>query len=132
VGAAPPGIGGAGLEAPQGGKAMRDHRMGLAIAAIPLIAQRARGRFDLDVESIVGYVLIGLVVGILARLLIPGRDPMGVIGTILVGIVGAVIGGWLAGNVFEETRGVDWIASIAVAIVLVLLVRAASGRRRYV
>jgi uncharacterized membrane protein YeaQ/YmgE (transglycosylase-associated protein family) len=110
---------------------MHDHRMGVAIAALPLIA-RARGKFDLDVGSIVGYVLIGLVVGILARFLVPGRDPMGIIGTILVGIAGAVIGGWLAGNVFEETKGVDWIASVATAIVLVLLVRAASGRRRYV
>jgi hypothetical protein len=34
--------------------------------------------------------------------------------------------------VFEETKGVDWIASVAVAIVLVLLVRAVAGRRRYV
>jgi uncharacterized membrane protein YeaQ/YmgE (transglycosylase-associated protein family) len=109
---------------------MHDHRMGLAVAALPLIA-RVRG-FDVDVGSIVGYVLIGLVVGVLARFLVPGRDPMGIIGTILVGIAGAVIGGWLAGNVFEETRGVDWIASVAAAIVLVLLVRAASGRRRYV
>lgn len=111
---------------------MHDHRMGLAVTTGPLVAQRARGEFELDVESIVGYVLIGLVVGVLARFLVPGRDPIGIIGTILVGIVGAVLGGWLAGNVFEETKGVDWIASVAVAMVLVLLVRAVAGRRRYV
>lgn len=111
---------------------MHDHRMALALTTVPLIAQRAKGRFELDVGSIVGYILIGLVVGIIARFLVPGRDPIGFIGTILVGIVGAVIGGWLAGNVFEETKGVDWIASVAVAIILVLLVRAVAGRRRYV
>lgn len=103
----------------------------LALSAVPLIAQRG-DRFDVDVGSILEYILIGIVVGIIARFLVPGRDPIGIIGTILIGIVGAVLGGWLAGNVFEETKGVDWIASVAVAIGLVLLVRASSGRRRYV
>jgi uncharacterized membrane protein YeaQ/YmgE (transglycosylase-associated protein family) len=46
-------------------------------------------------------------------------------------VIGAVIGGWLAGAVFEETKGVDWIASILVALVLVLLVRRASPRRPF-
>jgi uncharacterized membrane protein YeaQ/YmgE (transglycosylase-associated protein family) len=111
---------------------MRDDRMGVALSLIPLIAARDRVTFDVDVGSIVGYILIGLVVGILARLLVPGRDALGIVGTILIGIAGAVVGGWLAGNVFKETQGIDWIASVAVAIVLVLLVRAASGRRRLV
>jgi uncharacterized membrane protein YeaQ/YmgE (transglycosylase-associated protein family) len=108
------------------------HGESLALSALPLVAQKTDVRFELDFGSIVGYILIGIVVGILARFLVPGRDPIGVIGTILIGIVGAVVGGWLAGNVFEETKGVDWIAAVAVAIVLVLLVRAVSGRRRYV
>jgi uncharacterized membrane protein YeaQ/YmgE (transglycosylase-associated protein family) len=59
----------------------------------------------------------------LARFLLPDDDPMGIIGTIVLGIVGAVIGGWVAGAVFEDTAGVDWIASTLVAIGL-LLVRA--------
>jgi uncharacterized membrane protein YeaQ/YmgE (transglycosylase-associated protein family) len=50
------------------------------------------------------------------------------LGTILLGVVGAVIGGWLAGEVFRETEGVDWIASIVVAAVLVLLLRAGTRR----
>jgi uncharacterized membrane protein YeaQ/YmgE (transglycosylase-associated protein family) len=108
------------------------HGESLALSALPLVAQRTDVRFEVDFGSIVGYILIGIVVGVLARFLVPGRDPIGVIGTILIGIVGAVVGGWLAGNVFEETKGVDWIAAVAVAIVLVLLVRAMSGRRRYV
>ncbi|MGH2488525.1 MAG: GlsB/YeaQ/YmgE family stress response membrane protein, partial [Candidatus Limnocylindria bacterium] len=55
--------------------------------------------------------------------------PLGLLGTLLVGVIGAVIGGWLAGEVFAETQGVDWIASIVVAAVLVLLLRAGSRRR---
>lgn len=64
----------------------------------------------------------------MARLLIPGCDPLGLLGTMLLGVVGAVIGGWLAGEVFRETEGVDWIASIVVAAVLVLLLRAGTRR----
>jgi uncharacterized membrane protein YeaQ/YmgE (transglycosylase-associated protein family) len=46
-----------------------------------------------------GWILFGLVVGVIAKLLMPGRDPGGIIVTILLGIVGAVVGGWL-GRVF--------------------------------
>lgn len=98
--------------------------------AVPLVAQQGdRIRFDLDVSTILGYVLIGLIVGLVARLIVPGRTPIGLMGTLLVGVAGAVLGGWLAGEVFEETEGVDWIASIGVAAVLVLLLRAGSRRR---
>jgi uncharacterized membrane protein YeaQ/YmgE (transglycosylase-associated protein family) len=74
--------------------------------------------------------VVGVIVGVLARLLVPGRDPIGVLGTIVIGIAGAVLGGWLAGAFFAETEGVDWLASIGVAVVLVLLIRALSRRRR--
>jgi uncharacterized membrane protein YeaQ/YmgE (transglycosylase-associated protein family) len=106
-----------------------DRTPGIAslLATVPLVLAQ-NGRDDLDVGSILGYVLVGLVVGLLARLIVPGRDPFGLLGTILLGIVGAAIGGWLAGEVFEETEGVDWIASIVVAAVLVLLLRAGTRR----
>jgi uncharacterized membrane protein YeaQ/YmgE (transglycosylase-associated protein family) len=97
------------------------------LAAVPVVLAQ-NGRNDVDVESILGYVLVGLVVGLLARLIVPGRDRFGLLGTLLLGIVGAVIGGWLAGEVFRETEGVDWIASIVVAAVLVLLLRAGTRR----
>ena len=98
-----------------------------ALAIVPAVLAQ-NGRDDVDVESILGYVLVGLVVGLLARLIVPGRDPFGLLGTVLLGVVGAVIGGWLAGEVFGETEGVDWIASIVVAAVLVLLLRAGTRR----
>lgn len=83
---------------------------------------------SVDVGSILGYLVVGLVVGVLARFLLPGDDPMGLIGTIIVGIIGAVIGGWAAGAIFKDTAGVDWIASIIAAIVLLLIWRAVAGR----
>jgi len=86
---------------------------------------------DVDVMSIVGYIVVGAIVGVLARFLVPGDDPMGIFGTILLGIVGAVVGGFLAGAVFGETQGVDWIASIIVAVVLVLGYRAMAGNRSH-
>jgi len=98
------------------------------IATTHLIAAADKGS-DLDVASIIGYVIVGLIVGVLARFLVPGRDPMGWIGTIVLGILGAVIGGWAAGAIFKDTAGVDWIASIVAAVVLVLLWRAVTGNR---
>lgn len=94
------------------------------LAAIAVLAQDAGANGDIDIASILGYVLVGAVVGVLARFLLPGDDPMGILGTIVLGILGAVIGGWLAGAVFEDTAGVDWIASVLVAIGLLLLARA--------
>ncbi|MEA2435098.1 MAG: hypothetical protein QOG54_2555 [Actinomycetota bacterium] len=73
--------------------------------------------------DIVVYILVGLVVGIIARLLMPGRDPIGILGTIVVGIVGAVIGGYLWAAVFGNTKGVEWIGSILVAMALLYVYR---------
>jgi uncharacterized membrane protein YeaQ/YmgE (transglycosylase-associated protein family) len=94
----------------------------LGVLQLAVLAQEnADG--DIDIGSILLYVVVGAVVGVIARFLVPGDDPLGVIGTIVLGIIGAVIGGWLAGAVFEDTDGVDWIASIVVAVLLVLAVR---------
>ena len=100
-----------------------------ALAAVPLVAAKGDTfRLDTDIGPILGYILVGLIVGLLARVLVPGRDPVGLLGTLVIGVVGAVLGGWLAGAFFEETEGVDWLASIGVAVLLVLLMRAGSRR----
>ena len=100
-----------------------------ALATVPLIAAKGENlRLDTDIGSILGYILVGLIVGLLARMLVPGRDPVGLLGTLVIGVIGAILGGWLAGAFFKETAGVDWLASIGVAVVLVLLVRAGSRR----
>ena len=106
--------------------------MGAALAGVPLIAAKGDNlRLDTDIGSVLGYILMGLIVGLLARLLVPGRDPVGLLGTLVIGVVGAVLGGWLAGAFFEETQGVDWLASIGVAMLLILLVRSGSRRRAW-
>lgn len=101
----------------------------MVLAATQLLAAVGDKGNDITVGSILMYVVIGAIVGVLARFLVPGSDPMGIIGTIVLGILGAVIGGWAAGAIFPETAGVDWIASIVAAIVLVLIWRAVSGNR---
>jgi len=100
----------------------------LGVMASVLAAVGDKGD-SVDIGSIIGFVVVGIIVGVLARFLVPGDDPMGIIGTIVLGILGAVIGGWAAGAIFKDTAGVDWIASVVAAVLLVLLWRAVTGNR---
>ena len=69
------------------------------------------------------FLLVGLVVGVVARLLMPGPDPIGILGTIIVGCVGALIGGYLWTAVFGQNEGVSWIGAILVAMALLFVYR---------
>ncbi|HEX2239754.1 MAG TPA: GlsB/YeaQ/YmgE family stress response membrane protein, partial [Actinomycetota bacterium] len=71
----------------------------------------------------VWLVIVGLVVGFLARLLMPGSDPMGVLGTIVIGIVGVIGGYYVAAAVFPDNDGIPWIASVLVAMALLWVYR---------
>ena len=75
--------------------------------------------------GILSWILFGLVVGVIAKLLMPGRDPGGFIVTILLGIVGALFGGFIgrAMGFYGENQGAGWIMSILGAIVLLALYR---------
>jgi uncharacterized membrane protein YeaQ/YmgE (transglycosylase-associated protein family) len=77
------------------------------------------------VGEIIVFILVGLVVGVLARLLLPGRDPIGIVATIAIGVVGAIIGGYLFSAVFDlnDNGGVAWIGSILMAMLLLFLYR---------
>jgi uncharacterized membrane protein YeaQ/YmgE (transglycosylase-associated protein family) len=99
----------------------------MLMVALHVLARSGDG--GVDITSILGYIVVGAIVGVLARFLVPGDDPMGIIGTLVLGILGALIGGWAAGALFPDTTGVDWIASIIAAIVLVLLWRAMARNR---
>jgi uncharacterized membrane protein YeaQ/YmgE (transglycosylase-associated protein family) len=74
--------------------------------------------------------VFGLVVGIIAKLLMPGRDPGGFIVTILLGIAGALLGGFIgrAMGFYGPNQGAGWIISILGAIVLLVLYRFVARR----
>jgi len=72
-------------------------------------------------------IIVGLIVGAVAKLLMPGRDPGGIIVTILLGIAGSVVGGMLFGG--QDNR-VGLIGSVVGALILLLLYRLLMGRRR--
>ena len=113
---------------------MRNRIQMAGFAVLPVILAQGDGGGDgpgLTLGGILLWILIGAVIGIVARLLIPGTGGMSWVLTIVVGIIGAVLGGWIAGEVFAETEGVDWIASILVAAILVFIVaRMGAGTRR--
>ena len=81
--------------------------------------------------GILTWILFGLVVGVIAKLLMPGRDPGGFIVTILLGIAGALLGGFIgrAMGFYGENQGAGWIMSILGAIVLLALYRMMARRR---
>jgi uncharacterized membrane protein YeaQ/YmgE (transglycosylase-associated protein family) len=80
---------------------------------------------------VLSWILFGLVVGIVAKLLTPGRDPGGFILTILLGIAGAVIGGFVgrALGFYGPNQAAGFVMSVIGAIVLLLLYRFISRPR---
>ncbi len=81
--------------------------------------------------SILGWILFGLIVGALAKLVMPGRDPGGIIITMLLGIAGAVIGGFLgrALGFYGPGQTAGWVMSFLGAVVLLAIYRMFIGRR---
>ncbi|MDQ3772794.1 MAG: GlsB/YeaQ/YmgE family stress response membrane protein [Actinomycetota bacterium] len=86
--------------------------------------------------GIIGWIVLGLLAGAIAKALLPGDDPGGIIVTMLIGVAGALLGGFLAGVLFDSDP-VDeffdlstWIAAIVGSIVLLLIYRMVTGRRR--
>jgi uncharacterized membrane protein YeaQ/YmgE (transglycosylase-associated protein family) len=81
--------------------------------------------------GVLAWILFGLVIGVIAKLLMPGRDPGGFIVTILLGIAGALVGGFLgqAMGFYGEGESAGWIISILGAIILLALYRMVAGRR---
>jgi uncharacterized membrane protein YeaQ/YmgE (transglycosylase-associated protein family) len=83
--------------------------------------------------SILVWILFGLVVGIVAKLLTPGRDPAGFVVTVLLGIAGSLLGGFLGRVIglyptYESTGG--FFMSILGAVILLAIYHVATGRRR--
>ena len=82
----------------------------------------------------IGWIIFGLIVGIVGKFLMPGRDPGGFIVTILLGIAGALIGGFVgrALGFYQEGEPAGFIMAVIGAIILLAIYRAVIGRRRTV
>ncbi len=75
--------------------------------------------------EIIGLIIVGLIVGALGRLISPGRDPMGLIVTIVIGVASMLVAGLIFDGILQ------WIVGIIVAVALVaLFARLAGGERR--
>jgi len=72
---------------------------------------------------IIGLLFTGLIVGALGRLLLPGRDPMSIFQTIMLGIAASLVAGLIAYYAFDEKEGPGFLFSVICAIGLVYLVR---------
>ncbi len=84
--------------------------------------------------EVLGMILFGGVVGVIAKFLMPGKDPGGIIVTIILGILGSLLGGFLFNSIGlgGGERYAGWIGSILGAIILLVLYRLIAGRRRAV
>lgn len=84
--------------------------------------------------DIIGLIIFGAVIGVLARLVLPGKQNIGLLVTVILGILGALAGYYIWGALGgKDTSGIDWIRwfiSIAVAAILVVAYGSFAGRRR--
>ena len=81
--------------------------------------------------GLVGWIVFGLVVGVVAKLLMPGRDPGGCIITMLIGVAGALLGGWIgrALGLYGPDDAAGFFMAVIGAVLLLLLYRLVIGRR---
>ncbi|HYR26598.1 MAG TPA: GlsB/YeaQ/YmgE family stress response membrane protein [Aquabacterium sp.] len=84
--------------------------------------------------TIIGLIIIGLVAGFIARALVPGKQSMSVVATILLGIVGSFVGGFLGRLLFHHGSGFvqpsSWIGSIIGAVIVLLIYQQVQSRHR--
>jgi uncharacterized membrane protein YeaQ/YmgE (transglycosylase-associated protein family) len=82
--------------------------------------------------GIIGWIVIGGLAGAIAKFLMPGKDPGGCIITILLGIAGALVAGWLGKMIgwYDTNEGAGFIAAVVGAFILLGIYRLIAGRRR--
>jgi uncharacterized membrane protein YeaQ/YmgE (transglycosylase-associated protein family) len=85
--------------------------------------------------GILGFLLLGLIAGAIAKLILPGRNGGGWLITLLLGVVGAIVGGFLGGLIFGE--GIDsffslstWLLAIGGSLIVLVIYGAVTGRRK--
>ena len=85
--------------------------------------------------GIIGWVVLGLLAGFIAKAVMPGDDPGGIVVTVLLGIVGALIGGFLANSLLGRDVNeqffdlATWVSAIVGALIVLALYRVVAGGR---
>jgi uncharacterized membrane protein YeaQ/YmgE (transglycosylase-associated protein family) len=85
--------------------------------------------------GIIGWIILGLIAGLIAKAIMPGKDPGGLIITTIIGIVGALLGGFLASALFDVNPNdgffdlSTWLSAIIGALILLFIYRLVVGRR---
>lgn len=88
------------------------------------------------IMGIVGWIILGLLAGVIAKILLPGRDPGGLVVTTLIGIAGAFVGGWLSARFLHRPVAqhffdlTTWGSAIAGSLVLLIAYRLLFGESR--
>ena len=82
----------------------------------------------MSLYHIISWIVVGLIVGALARFIVPGKDPMGCIATILLGIAGSFVGGFISSLIWHQEKGSYFhpagiVLSLVGAVILVLIWR---------
>jgi uncharacterized membrane protein YeaQ/YmgE (transglycosylase-associated protein family) len=95
---------------------------------------RVRAKGD-ERMGIIAFIILGLLAGAIAKAVLPGDDPGGLIVTTVIGVVGAILGGFLAGVLFDADPMDEffdissWLTAIVGAIILLVIYRVVVGRR---
>jgi uncharacterized membrane protein YeaQ/YmgE (transglycosylase-associated protein family) len=84
--------------------------------------------------GIIGWIVVGLIVGALAKLIMPGKDPGGIIVTCIIGVVGGLLGGWISSMIFGVGTGGffdirTWLIALVGSLILLGIYRLIVGRR---
>jgi uncharacterized membrane protein YeaQ/YmgE (transglycosylase-associated protein family) len=85
---------------------------------------------DISFWTLVWYAFAGLVIGLLARLFMPGHQNMNLLATIALGVIAAIAGAFLWNSIFVDQEGVAWIGGVVVAVVLLWLYSRFAPKRR--
>ena len=85
---------------------------------------------DITFLGIVWYIVAGFVIGLLARAILPGKQHLSMVATLVLGVASAIVGGVLWALIFSGNDGVAWIGSIIVAVIaLFIYERTVVGRK---
>jgi uncharacterized membrane protein YeaQ/YmgE (transglycosylase-associated protein family) len=100
-------------------------------AGPPNALEQDEGEAGMESHGIIAWIVIGGIAGAIAKLLMPGKDPGGCIVTIVLGIVGALLAGWIGHAVgwYGPNEGAGFVAAIVGAFIILLVYRLVARRR---